>query len=45
MFQMTFLNDVVHSLLKGENIGITTEEFSSLFSLLQGTQICYFSED
>jgi len=43
-FQMAFLDDV-HSLLKRENIGITTEELSPLFALLKGTQICYLPED
>lgn len=28
MIQMTFLDDVVHSLLKGENIGITSRRRS-----------------
>lgn len=28
MVQMTFLDDVVHSLLKGENIGITSRRRS-----------------
>ena len=41
---MAFLDDV-HSLLKRENIGITTEELSPLFALLKGTQICYLPED
>jgi len=36
MFQMTFLDDVVHSLLKGENTGITTEELCPLFNLVKG---------
>jgi len=45
VFQMTFLDDDVHFSLKGENIGITTEELSPPFTLLKGTHICYFPND
>jgi len=36
MVQMTFLDDVVYSLLKGEHIGIPTKQLSPLFTLLKG---------
>jgi len=45
MVQMTFVSDDVHFLLKSENIGITTEVLSPLFTLLKGNQNCYFPED
>jgi len=36
---------MLFTLLKGENIDITAEELSPLFTLLKGTQIYYFPED
>jgi len=36
---------MLFTLLKGENIDITTEELSPLFTLLKRSQIYYFPED
>ena len=40
MVQMTFLDDVVHSLLKGENIGITSRRRSRASQNSNTVHVC-----
>lgn len=40
MVQMTFLDDVVHSLLKGENIGITSRRRSRATHNTNTVHVC-----
>lgn len=40
MVQMTFLDDVVHSLLKGENIGITSRRRSRASQNISTVHVC-----
>lgn len=40
MVQMTFLDDVVHSLLKGENIGITSRRRSRANQNINTVHVC-----